>query len=386
MEEQHKIRILYIADQIASVNAGAERQLSQLITNLDRERFEPELIVLRSTAWLREEYYPCPLHSLDLKSIMSFKGLRKFFELRDFIAHGNFHIVQTFFPDSNVIGVLAAHQAGCRVIISSRRDAGFFYNKKLLKATQFANKYVTKFLGNSEIALKEIARIENIDPHKTAVIYNGLDSSRFALSEDKIAEAAKAIHIEGGQKVVGIVANLRPVKDIENFIRASAILVKSHPNLRLVIIGGGDDQRQSQLEQMAEKCGLIGNVIFMGSIDNPLAYMYNFDIGVLCSTSEGLSNTLIEYAACGIPAVATEVGGNSEVVSDKNTGLLVAPKNPEKLAEAIDILLKDDELRNRFGDNARKRAVEKFNLILSIKMHKALYTKLFDEALREDKN
>ena len=383
MEEQQKIKILYIADQIESITAGAERQLLQLINNLDRERFAPELMALRSTDWLKPEHFHCPIHVLDLKSVLSLKGIKKFFELRDFIAQGNFHIVQTFFADSNVVGVIAAHQAGCRVIISSRRDAGFAYNRKLLKATQFANKYVTKFLGNSEIAIRELTKIENFDPHKTAVIYNGLDTARLDLSQDKIAEAARLIHIEDGQNVVGIVANLRPVKDIENFIRASSILVKSHPTLRLVIIGGGDDQRQAQFEQMAADCGLIGNIIFMGSVSNPAAYIHNFDIGILCSTSEGLSNTLIEYAACGIPAVATDVGGNSEVVVNEKTGLLVEPKNPEKLAEAIDILLKDDELRKKLGETARKTAAEKFNLVLAIKMHQALYTKLFDEALVE---
>ena len=251
-------------------------------------------------------------------------------------------------------------------------------------ATKYANKFVTKFLGNSTAAMQEIMQIEKIEPHRTSVIYNGMDSSRFEVSEQMISEAAQKIHIEEKQKVVGIVANLRPVKDIESFILAAGILIKSHINLRFVIIGGGDSQKQSELEKLAEELNLIGSMIFMGSIDNPLAYIRNFDIGVLCSTSEGLSNTLIEYAASGIPAVATNVGGNGEVVVDGKTGLLVPPKNPQKLAESVDILLKDNDLRRRLGDSARKMATEKFNLFMSIKLHQSLYTKLFDEALVSD--
>jgi len=384
MEKNIKIRILYIVDQIVSITAGSERQLSQLIANLDREKFEPELMVLRSSEWIKPEYFPCASHVLDLKSVMSLAGIKKLIELKNFIAQGNYLIVQTFFADSNVIGVLAAHQAGCYIIISSRRDTGFFYSKKLLMATKFVNKYVTRFLGNSDTAMREISKIEKIAPNRISVIYNGLDSSRFEVSDQMIIEAAQKIHIEEKQKVVGIVANLRPVKDIESFIRAAGILIRSHINLRFVIIGGGDSQTQTELEKLAEELNLIDCIMFMGSIENPLAYIRNFDIGVLCSTSEGLSNTLIEYAASGIPAVATNVGGNGEVVADHKTGLLVPPKNPKKLAEAVDILLRDNDLRKKLGENARKMATEKFNLFMSVKLHQSLYTKLIDEALVSD--
>jgi len=384
MEKNIKIRILYIVDQIVSITAGSERQLSQLIANLDREKFEPELMVLRSSEWIKPEYFPCASHVLDLKSVMSLAGIKKLIELKNFIAQGNYLIVQTFFADSNVIGVLAAHQAGCKIIISSRRNTGFFYSKKLLMATKFVNKYVTRFLGNSDTAMREISKIEKIAPNRISVIYNGLDSSRFEVSDQMITEAAQKIHIEEKQKVVGIVANLRPVKDIESFIRAAGILIRSHINLRFVIIGGGDSQTQTELEKLAEELNLIDCIMFMGSIENPLAYIRNFDIGVLCSTSEGLSNTLIEYAASGIPAVATNVGGNGEVVADHKTGLLVPPKNPKKLAEAVDILLRDNDLRKKLGENARKMATEKFNLFMSVKLHQSLYTKLIDEALVSD--
>jgi len=131
-----KIKILYIIDAITNITAGSERQLSQLVTHLDRERFEPHLLVLHHSEWLESEYFPCDRHTLEMESVLSISGYRKTMELRDFIADNEFQIVQTFFPAANVVGVMAAHKAGCRIIISTRRNTGFWYTRKTLFATR----------------------------------------------------------------------------------------------------------------------------------------------------------------------------------------------------------------------------------------------------------
>ncbi len=374
-----KIKILYIIDAITNITAGSERQLSQLVTHLDRERFEPHLLVLHQSEWLESEYFPCPRHTLEMESVLSLSGYRKTMELRDFIIDNEFHVIQTFFPAANVVGVLAAHKAGCRIIISTRRNTGFWYTRKTLFATRYANRYVSRFLANSEMVARITAIKEGIDKERCAVIYNGLDPGRFRVDEEQIKQARAFMGADKDSRVVGIVANLRPVKDIESFIGAAALIREKCADARFVVIGSGEDRMQKDLKNLAASHGLEEKLRFMGSIENPVPFIKNFDVGVLSSKSEGFSNTLLEYGALGIPAVATDTGGNPEIVQDQKTGYLVPVGEPEKLAEAAIRLLEDENLRNSMGQNGFKSVWSKFSLPICIKLHQALYTRLYDD-------
>lgn len=378
-----KIKILYIIDEITDVNAGTERQLSLLLRNLDRDIFEPHLMTLRATEWLDNDYYPCPVHNLEMGPVLSLSGFNKLTELRYFIADNNFHIVQTYFPDSSVVGVLAARQAGCKIIISTRRNTGYFYNSRLLMATKFANRHVSRFLANSERVVKEISEKEGIEPGRFSIIHNGLEVERFRFTEQDVKSARVFMGTAEYENLVGVVANLRPVKAIETFLRAAAEVSHMRKNVKFVIIGGGDENYTSEMKKMAQELSLSENIKFLGSVDNPTSFIKNFDVGVLTSRSEGLSNTLMEYAALGIASVATDIGGNSEIIQHGETGLIVPQDDPESTAEAINQLLDDNDKRERMGSRAAKKVWSKFNLKIMVKLHQALYTKMYDRVAVE---
>lgn len=378
-----KIKILYIIDEITDVNAGTERQLSLLLRNLDPEIFEPHLMTLRASEWLDNDYYPCPIHNLEMGPVLSLSGFNKLTDLRNFIAENNFHIVQTYFPDSNVVGVLAARQAGCKIIISTRRNTGFFYNSRLLMATKFANRHVSKFLANSEQVVKAISEKEGIAPERFSVIHNGLEIDRFRFTDQDIKSARVFMGTAGFENLVGVVANLRRVKALETFLRAAAVVSQSRKNVKFVIIGGGDDGYSSELKEMVHELSLSENIKFLGSVENPTSFIKNFDVGVLTSRSEGLSNTLMEYGALGIASVATDVGGNSEIIQHGETGLLVPQDDYQSTAEAINQLLDDKDKCERMGSNAATKVWSKFNLKIMVKLHQALYTKMYDRVAVE---
>jgi len=378
-----KIKILYIIDEITDVTAGTERQLSLLLRNLDQDIFEPHLMTLRATEWLDSECYPCPIHNLEMGPVLSLSGFNKLTELRYFIADNNFQIVQTYFPDANVIGALAARQAGCKIIISTRRNTGFFYNSSLLMATKFANRHVSRFLANSELVVKAISEKEGIDPERFSVIYNGLEVDRFRFSEQDVRSARVFMGTAEHENLVGVVANLRPVKALEVFLRAAARISHTRDDIRFVIIGGGDETYAAELKRMARELSLGDNIKFLGAVGNPSSFIKNFDVGVLTSRAEGLSNTLMEYGALGVASVATDVGGNSEIIRHGETGLLVPPDDPEKVADAIDQLLADQNKRERMGSNAARAAWSKFNLNVTVKLHQALYTKMYDQVVTD---
>lgn len=114
---------------------------------------------------------------------------------------------------------------------------------------------------------------------------------------------------------------------------------------------------------MINELGLKKNIYFAGFVDRSklLEYYQNATIYVLPSYYEGLPTTLLEAMSCGIPSIATDVEGSSELISDGETGLLVPPRNPKRLAEAILRLLEAEELRQKLGDNARKHIVNNYD-------------------------
>jgi glycosyltransferase involved in cell wall biosynthesis len=122
--------------------------------------------------------------------------------------------------------------------------------------------------------------------------------------------------------------------------------------------------------------GIEGQVSWTGSVANPYSLLPHFDVGVLSSRSEGFSNALLEYAAAGVAAVATDVGGTREIVRDGQTGFLVPPGSPALMAERICRLLRDEQLRARLGENARRRAHARFSEETILGHYSDLYVSL----------
>jgi glycosyltransferase involved in cell wall biosynthesis len=121
---------------------------------------------------------------------------------------------------------------------------------------------------------------------------------------------------------------------------------------------------------------LAGRVIFLGAQDNVAELLNAFDVFVLPSLTEGMSNTILEAMATGLPVLATRVGGNPELVEDRVTGMLFTPGDAEKLAAQMDILLGDEVLRGRYGSEARRRTVADFSLDRMLANYRDLYFEL----------
>jgi len=111
-------------------------------------------------------------------------------------------------------------------------------------------------------------------------------------------------------------------------------------------------------------------------VPNLYSFLHHCDVGVLSSLSEAFSNALLEYAAAGVAAVATDVGGTKEVIEDAETGFIVPPRSPEQMAERICQLLQDEKLRKRLGENARRRAETRFAEEKILRQYSRLYLRL----------
>ena len=366
------VRVLYVIDEYRNPNAGTERQLYRLISGLDRNRFAPELAVFRGSEYIDSGAFPCPVRHWNVQKIASMSTLlsmrRRAIESR----REGFRVVHAFFNDAAVLIPFFFRRAGLKVL-SSRRDMGFWYNGPTLAALRVMARFTDSVIANSAAVAKNVEQAERIPRSKISVIYNGVEPPKS--DSDSGPELAEVLSRLSGKRVVGIVANIRPVKRVEDLAKAFERVALEVPDSVLVIVGGGTPDA---IEARAQAAGIGDRVMFTGQIPNPDSLIERFDVAVLCSESEGLSNSIIEYMLHGKPVVATDTGGNPELVEEGITGRLVPVGDTTSLAERIIELLKDRETATRLGTEARKRAIARFEMQAMIGAHETLYSRLLN--------
>jgi glycosyltransferase involved in cell wall biosynthesis len=176
---------------------------------------------------------------------------------------------------------------------------------------------------------------------------------------------------------IGITANLRPVKDLDVFIRAAGELAARHPHVSFHIAGEGE--LRPVLEKLIADLRLTDRIFLPGTIDDVPGFLSELDIAVLCSKSEGMSNAILEYMAAGKAIVATAVGGNVQLLEHERTGLLVPAGDPHALAEAIRRLLDDPALAIRLAQAARQRVEDRYSREAMVRRFEDFYERLLWE-------
>jgi glycosyltransferase involved in cell wall biosynthesis len=204
------------------------------------------------------------------------------------------------------------------------------------------------------------------------IIRSGVDVSRFAAVSRSDARASLGLH--DNALVVGTVGRLAPVKDQVTLLEAMALLRQNGVPATLLVAGEGP--LKESLQRRTVTLGLQDYVKFLGHRPDVERVLAAFDVFVLSSVSEGLSNAIIEAMASGLAVVATRVGGADEIVEDGVTGTLVPPRSPRAIALAIARLFRDEKLRTKMGIAARARAELEFTLPEMVRQYEALYQDL----------
>jgi glycosyltransferase involved in cell wall biosynthesis len=231
----------------------------------------------------------------------------------------------------------------------------------------------------SEADLKEAERHKLAPEMKRILIKNGIDMTRFR--ETDISEKVKKElkwRLNLSPPIVGTIARLHRQKGIIDLIRAAGQIHRGSPEAKIVVVGGGPLERALRVE--AQKLGLERFFVMLGERTGARELLSMFDIFALPSLWEGLPLVLLEAAAMGKPIVATDIDGVREVIRDGETGLLVPPANPERLAEAILRLLQDKDLAHKLGENAKATIPPSFPLSKMIEETEQLYLRLFRAA------
>jgi glycosyltransferase involved in cell wall biosynthesis len=213
-----------------------------------------------------------------------------------------------------------------------------------------------------------LARREQIPAAKITTIYNGL----------ALPAASQPVPPDWpfppGPPVLITIGRLSPEKDHAALLNACAALNRQGLAWRLLVLGEGR-QRQA-LEQLSADLGLQAQVYWAGNQSPVFPWLAHADIFVLPSRWEGVSMALLEAMACGLPVVATAVGGTPEVVLEGQTGLLAPPGDSDALAQALAALLRDPSRRHTLGAAGRARLAEEFSIDRTLERLEDLYRRL----------
>ncbi len=371
MDFNTPIRIVFIIDFIFGTTGGTENQLLKILKNLDKKRFKASLIALKNTDWLNKNknVFECPVFAFDYniyqhgnpknllvipKVIYQLKKLKP-------------HIVICFYKISYIIGVLCASWAGARNIISTRRDYGLWLDGKSEIFLRIANRFVKEIVTNSENVRQLTSKKEKYPLYKISVIYNGIEFNDPLPKKEKKIDIRKKLGISPNQKLIGIVAGLRPMKRHETFLKAAGAILQKRQDVDFLVIGDGP--RRQELENLSKELQISPHVHFLGWNEDVNDLLLQLDIGINCSANEGLSNAIMEYMAQGIPCVVSSAGGNPELIKDGFNGFLFALGDWKQLANKVQILLDNKELGQQFAQHSKEIIYSKFSVAKMISQY-----------------
>src|SRR5712664_3779585 len=368
--------VFYIIDQLAQFG-GAERVLFEIVRRLSPERFRCSVVVFTVNPDLEAlRNFPVPLYNLPLKRTYDFNAAKMAIGLSRLIGQAKVSIVHTFFETSDIWAASVAKLSGCPILVSSRRDMGILRTRKHHLAYPIVNRFFDRVLAVSDEVRAYCIQHDHLSPHRVETLYNGVDMAEL---DEKAGEgnARQQMGLPATVPVISTLANIRSVKGIDVLVRAAKRVCIEFPTAVFLVVGRVlEEKTMSDLQALVESLQLAGNFRFVGESANPFPVLRASNIFCLPSRNEGFSNALIEAMGCGLPCVATRVGGNAEALEEGHSGYLVASEDADAMADRILRLLRDPELALRMGGTAREAVRARFSIDAMMNRLMGIYDEL----------
>lgn len=378
-----QISILFVIDGLEF--GGGERTFLQLIKGLPRKQYNVHVATSPRGAFsgvLTKK--GVELIPLNLEKRASLRTLRRLIEI---IENKNIVIIHSQGGRADYFARIAGRIANVPIIISSIAMLVEGYDVNILRkslyvlADRFTERWVNKFIVLSDALRQALIEIHKIPPEKIVKIYNGIELEEYNPGLKKVRskklEVRRKLGLKNDVLVIGAIGRLVWQKGFEYLIQAIPKVIEVFPETRFLIVGEGP--LKDKLKVKSKKLKVEDKVIFTGFRSDIKEILDSIDVLVMPSLLEGLPMVLLEAMAMAKPIVATDIDGISEVLVDRKTGLLVPPKNPQALAEAILKVLNNKIMSNLLGQNARRIAEEEFSVEKIVKQTECIYQELLRE-------
>jgi glycosyltransferase involved in cell wall biosynthesis len=291
---------------------------------------------------------------------------------------GNMSILHAHSSHGLALGLWARFFDRRLRLVASRR-VDFPIRKHFLSRLKYSVGILDRIICISE-AIRAQLLADGVPADKLVVIPSGVDTRRFA-GVRPAPHFRRSLGIPGSHLVIGTVAALADHKDYPTLLRAARIVLDKEPDISFVAVGDGPLHKE--VTDLARELGLGKRFLFLGFREDVGCLLKVFDIFVLASKTEGLGTSVLDAQALGLPVAACRAGGIPEIVTDRETGLLVPTGDPPALAAALLELAHDPELREALGARAKK-AVQAHDVSRTVEAHLELYRSLVgDRAGRE---
>jgi len=353
---------------------GTQRHLLEVFRFLDRGRYRPHLYCLRDEGELiaaaRELDVSVETFAMrgSLRHARDATGLLRMISTLKALAPS---LVHGYLLRGNFFGAAAGRAAGVPVVVTSKRGLHVPAGMAERFAVGVANRLSDVVTGNSPAVLEFTREVERAPSLVMEMIPSGVDTARFDPA------VSRSLRDELGvvdAPVVGTAITFRPRKGFRMLFEAFATVRERIPGARLLI--AGVDAYEPDPELLARELGILDAITLLGRRSDMPDVLRAFDVFVLPSESEGMSNAILEAMAMELPVVATDVGGAAVVIDEERTGFLVDYPDSATLAERLCRLLPDPELRGRIGAAARETVVESYSSAVMVGAMQDLYDRL----------
>ena len=358
---------------------GSERQMALLARTLDRSRFEPIVGCFRPGGLRGAELQAAgiPIVHFPIYSFTSVQAISGAWKLAKFIRNRGIKLVHAFDYPLTVFAVPTTVLFTSAVAVSSQRAHRDLIPRGYRRLVRMTDRLASAVVVNCEFVRRHLEQDEGVPSSRIRLCCNGIDVEEFCERQTPKPEAL------GPQSlVIGVVCALRPEKGLPDLLNAFALVRPAHAGLKLAIVGSGP--MREQLESLARTLGIATDCVFAPATNQVVAWLNAIDIFVLPSHSEAFSNSLMEAMACGCCAIASNTGGNPELIRDGETGLLFKATDAASLAAALERVIVNESLRQRLGAAGTQWLRDNLSIRSSAQRMSEIYTELIGRRSRRE--
>lgn len=356
------------------VPAGAERIVYELATRLDKDRFDIEVVALRGGAMADElRQAGMAVHVLGLRNKFSILNPLYFLRLRKIFRQGDFDIIHTHLFHADFAARFA--KPSRTVLVHSVHIAEKRFRPWQFWFARIFQRICSCIITVSKAAMEHYKKRTHLKDDSYQVIYNGIDINKFTADLAGRQKARRDLNIDDNELLFLFAGRIDHQKGVDILLDSFEAAGPELGNFKLVIAGQGP--QESMLQARLKQSRLKNNIEFIGFQKDVASLMNAADVLVMPSRWEGFGLSAVEAMATGLPVVAARVEGLTEIIVDRETGLLVTPENPKAFAKAIKKLAADATLRKLMGEAGRKRAESEFAVEKMVAAHEELYQGLF---------